>query len=522
MRKNLPVTQRERVFPSERRLISTTDLKGQITYCNEAFIDVCGFTREELLRAPHNLVRHPDVPPAVFAHMWETLKAGRPWMGIVKNRCKNGDHYWVNAYVVPVRENGKVVGYESVRSKPSVEQIRRAEALYQRINSGKPALPRRARWLPVLLNWLPFILVSQIGFVIGTWLDTGWGFALAALLSIPMGLAGLYWQTRGPRRLLALAKSQGIADPLIARMYTDGMGLSTQLEMAMISQHLHLQTCLTRLQDTAEQLTCQANQADQLAQNSSTGLQNQLRETERVAESIRLLSSATHEVASHIGQTAEATRNAKALTDQGRLIAEQASRTIEQLSRAAGDSSATVARLAQDSTEIGGVVDVIKAITDQTNLLALNAAIEAARAGEAGRGFAVVADEVRLLAKRTADSTEQVHQLIATLQRTAEEAVRAMEDSRRQADESVAQVLNADRALAGIGEAVHHISDMAAQIATAAEQQSAAAGEISRNIDTISSLAERTAGEAASTARLSHELTATARGQHALVERFNR
>src|SRR5690606_30201847 len=119
MRKNLPITQHERVYPADRRLISTTDLKGRITYCNEAFIEICGFSREELMRAPHNLVRHPDVPPAVFAHMWETLKAGRPWMGIVKNRCKNGDHYWVNAYVVPMLENGKVIGYESVRSKPT-------------------------------------------------------------------------------------------------------------------------------------------------------------------------------------------------------------------------------------------------------------------------------------------------------------------------------------------------------------------------------------------------------------------
>ncbi|HLT05702.1 MAG TPA: PAS domain-containing methyl-accepting chemotaxis protein [Pseudomonas sp.] len=522
MRKNLPVTQRERTFPAERRLISTTDLKGQITYCNEAFIEVCGFSREELMRAPHNLVRHPDVPPAVFDHMWRTLKAGRPWMGIVKNRCKNGDHYWVNAYVVPILENGKTVGYESVRSKPSPEQVRRAEALYRRVNGGKPAVPRRARWLPVLLNWLPFILVSQIGFAIGAWLDSAWGFALAALLCIPLGLAGLYWQTRGPRRLLSLARSQGIADPLIARMYTDGMGISTQLEMAMISQHLHLQTCLTRLQDTAEQLTRQASQADQLAQNSSNGLRNQMQETERVADSIRLLSGATQEVARHIGQTAEATRNAKALADQGRLIAEQASRAIEQLSRSAAHSSGTVARLAQDSSEIGGVVDVIKGITDQTNLLALNAAIEAARAGEMGRGFAVVADEVRLLAQRTADSTEQIHQLIAALQHTAEEAVAAMEDSRRQADESVAQVQNADRALIGIGEAVHEIADMAAQIATAADQQSSTAEEINRNIDTIALLAERTAGEAANSAQLSHELTATARGQHALVERFNR
>lgn len=126
MRNNQPITQHERVYPAEQRLITTTNLKGIITYCNEAFIDISGFSREELMSAPHNLIRHPDVPPAVFAHMWTTLKAGRPWMGIVKNRCKNGDHYWVSAYVTPIYDQGAVVGYESVRVKPTAEQIQRA------------------------------------------------------------------------------------------------------------------------------------------------------------------------------------------------------------------------------------------------------------------------------------------------------------------------------------------------------------------------------------------------------------
>ena len=107
--------------------------------------------------------------------MWQTLKQGLPWMGIVKNRCKSGDHYWVNAYVTPIFDNNQVVGYESVRVKPTAEQIRRAEALYQRINQGKPAIPRRDKWLPVLQDWLPFIPVSQIGFLIGNWLGHSWG-----------------------------------------------------------------------------------------------------------------------------------------------------------------------------------------------------------------------------------------------------------------------------------------------------------------------------------------------------------
>ncbi|MBS7691411.1 methyl-accepting chemotaxis protein [Pseudomonas lalucatii] len=521
MRNNQPVTQRERSFPAQQRLISTTDAKGQITYCNEAFIEISGFGRNELMGAPHNLVRHPDVPSAVFEHMWQTLKQGKPWMGIVKNRRKNGDHYWVNAYVTPMLEKGQLVGYESVRVKPTTEQVRRAEALYQRINAGKSAIPSRDRWLPVLQNWLPFILVSQAGFLVGAWLDSSWGFLLAALLCVPLGLAGVNWQQRGIKRLLQLAE-QTTSDPLIAQMYSDSRGAQGRLEMSMLSQEARLKTCLTRLQDSAEYLTQQAQRADTLAQNSSAGLDRQRQETEQVATAVNEMAATTLEVASNVARTAIATQEANRLTSQGRNIAAETREAIQRLSLSVGETGETVTRLAQDSNEIGGVVDVIKGIADQTNLLALNAAIEAARAGEMGRGFAVVADEVRSLAQRTAESTEQIHQLIAKLQRTAEEAVMTMEIGRKQADDGVDSVQKADQALAGISDAVANIADMANQIAAAAEEQSAVADEINQNITNIAQLADQTAGEAQSTAQLSGELTATARGQYSLVERFNR
>lgn len=520
MRNNQPITQRERSFPDSQRLISTTDLKGQITYCNQAFIEISGFSHEELLRAPHNLIRHPDVPAAVFAHMWTTLKGARPWMGVVKNRSKNGDHYWVNAYVTPMLENGNVVGYESVRVKPTLEQIRRAQALYARINSGKSAIPSQDNWLPQLQAWLPFILISQIGFLIGSWQSSHWGFLLAAALAIPLGLAGLHWQQRGIQRLLKIADST-TSDPLIAQMYTDSHGAEARLEMAMLSQDARLKTCLTRLQDTAAHLRQQASQGHLLAEQSASGLQRQRIETEQVAAAINQMTATTQEVASNVTLTAEATRQANQLTNQGRQVAADTRAAIERLSNAVTSTGETVTRLAQDSSEIGGVVDVIKGIADQTNLLALNAAIEAARAGEMGRGFAVVADEVRSLAQRTGESTGQIHQLIAKLQKTAEEAVHAMQQGRAQADQGVEQALLADAALIGISTAVGHITDMTNQIAAAAEEQTTVAEEISRNINTIAQLSDQTADAAQHTEQLSTELTATANQQYALIERFN-
>ena len=136
MRTNLPITNQEYLLRDGMNIVSRTDLKGRITYINDDFIEASGFTEAELIGEPHNLVRHPDMPEEAFADLWSTLKAGRPWTGLVKNRCKNGDFYWVVANATPVREGGTVVGYMSVRTRPSRDQVSAAEQLYRRFREG--------------------------------------------------------------------------------------------------------------------------------------------------------------------------------------------------------------------------------------------------------------------------------------------------------------------------------------------------------------------------------------------------
>ena len=142
MKINEPVTQNEVKMREGSVLVSKTNLKGMITYVNQDFMDISGYSKEELIGKNHNIVRHPDMPPEAFKWLWDELKADNTWAAPVKNRAKNGDYYWVNANVSPIRENGKIVEYMSVRTRPSEEVIKQSDQLYQDINSGKVSLEK--------------------------------------------------------------------------------------------------------------------------------------------------------------------------------------------------------------------------------------------------------------------------------------------------------------------------------------------------------------------------------------------
>ncbi|RZQ53322.1 hypothetical protein C1E23_09595 [Pseudoalteromonas phenolica] len=183
MRNNQPITANQKTFSSNIKLISVTDLHGNITECNEHFVQVSGFSREELIGQPHNLVRHPDMPELAFRTMWTELKQGKPWMGIVKNRCKNGDFYWVNAYVTPVTENGKVVGYESVRSVPNADAVKRAEAIYNAVNNNNTN-KLNLNLDPYYLMLGALLLLASVAFFSGYQVPAFIATILATLISL--------------------------------------------------------------------------------------------------------------------------------------------------------------------------------------------------------------------------------------------------------------------------------------------------------------------------------------------------
>ncbi len=278
---------------------------------------------------------------------------------------------------------------------------------------------------------------------------------------------------------------------------------------------------LSRISGTTDQLSAASEELSVVTGQTSCIIQKQRAETEQVATAMNEMTATVQEVAQNISHTASAASEANEHTMSGQQVVGQAVSQIGQLAEQIEQASATINELEQQSEGINSVLDVIKGIAEQTNLLALNAAIEAARAGEQGRGFAVVADEVRTLAGRTQESTEEINQMIDKLQSGSQRAVQVMEKSREQARIVVAHATESGEALATIATAVTRINDMSTQIASAAEEQSAVSEEINRNIVKINDVANDTANGAEQTSEASQDLACMATELQGVVSQFN-
>ena len=471
MRNNQPVTEREHALPDDAVIMSITDTQSRITYVNADFIAASGFDRSELTGELHNVVRHPDMPREAFADMWATIRGNETWTGMVKNRRKDGDHYWVRANATPIEQDGHVSGYTSVRVKPSAQEVRAAESLYRRMREGTARGFALRKGIVVRTGMLAWLSLFQV-------LPLRWRIRLGAVLALGVSLGGLLLaglsgesvaaaaglatlgaalncllleaQVERPlRRILreAQVSARGEASTHLALDRIDEIGM---LARAVHQSNLNLRSLVKDVVDRSRRV----NDVGAGLAHASHDLSAR---TESQASALEETAASMEELASAVRQNADNANEATRLAGSARQVATQGGELVSQVVQ-------TMQGINESSRRISDIIGVIDSIAFQTNILALNAAVEAARAGEQGRGFAVVAGEVRALAGRSAEAAREIKKLIT--------------DSVARAADGSQVVADAGATMTEVVESVRQVSHLVEEISAACTEQSAGVAQV--------------------------------------------
>lgn len=539
MRNNQPVTGREYPFPHGKTVISYTNLKGQITRANDAFIELSGFSASELIGQPHNLVRHPEMPAEAFRDMWETLKKGRPWSGLVKNRRKDGDHYWVRAYASPLADG---TGYVSVRVAATRQEISAAEQLYagmrsdsrirldegQRVGSGPISRVLRS--------------MAGISFAARLWLMAATGVA-GFLLAIADGLYGLGEEllmslgALGTVALLiqaatvigklkrGLHASKTAAVSIASGDLTQPLPISGKDELGDLNAALsvmrnNLHELIASVSEGIHALNLTSDAVSDSASNSAKVSEMQSEAAAGMAATMEQLSVSIDQVSEHANDAYRVSQSSSEKAIEGGSVIHSAATEMENIATSVNHVAEKINGLEEYSKQISGIANAIRDIADQTNLLALNAAIEAARAGEQGRGFAVVADEVRKLAERTANSTQEISGMIGKIQDGTRDAVREMGVSVARVSEGVKLARQAGDSVGSIRDAAQDAASNVDDISHKIHEQSLAARDIAQRIERIAQGTEKNTQASMQTAESAAQMTALSHKLDELASRF--
>jgi len=486
MSASLPVTQREYQFPDNETLLSTTDASSHITYANTAFIRTSGYAADELMGQAHNLVRHPDMPAQAFADMWRSLKEGQSWTALVKNRRKDGDHYWVRANAAPMRRQGQLTGYLSVRTKPARSEIEATERLYKQFKEGRAAGLAFHRGLVVrtgIMRWASALQLLPAAWRVRLPL-MGVGATLTAALLLS-GLGGATLVTL----MASVASTLLLADYFIETQLTSPLekilGTAQQVASGEAGADLHLNRC--------DEIGLIARAINQAGLNLHSLVADVYEQAAGVQVASQEIAAATHDLSSRTEQTASSLEQTAAAMEQQTASVQQNSDTAQQASQLAhvaaemtskgGDAmaqvEATMSLISNSSRKIADIIQVIDGIAFQTNILALNAAVEAARAGDQGRGFAVVASEVRSLAGRSATAAKEIKSLI--------------EDSVDKVNNGSQLVTHAGQTMNDAVKQVQRVNDLMAEITSASKEQSLGISQVSQAVAQLDEMTQQNA-----------------------------
>jgi aerotaxis receptor len=532
MNSNPSLTGTAYPYPKGETIVSKTDLKGVITYVNDTCVKLTGYSREELIGANHNLIRHPDMPKEVFADLWTTVQAGQPWEGLVKNRRKSGEFYWVKALVVPVRDHNRTIGYMSVRTEPAAEEVRRAEEHYRAVKEG------RARLKGVSLVERMF----HFSFNTRYFLFVAWMAALAAAA----GLAGLQGWTPATALLCAVAVVSAIGSgwfmaATVANPLEEAIGFFDRIAQGDLTNDIpvhrpdevgrvlaglaiaqtHMRVMIDEIRLSTEDVEQRCEMLEEQVQRVTALSRDQAERVAQVSGAMDALSSSVTQVAQTAASSAESAKATQAVVEDGNVRMTRSIEATDRVAAAVRTSGDDINRLSQSIDQIGTMTATVKEIADQTNLLALNAAIEAARAGEQGRGFAVVADEVRKLAERTTATTTDIDRMVADIQATTRATVEAMGDAVRQVQDGREFIEQTNESFTRITALTKEVTEISNGIAEAAREQSVATGDVAHNTEHISHLIEENATSFAQVDDAVHDLRQTAGKLRDVVAHFN-
>ena len=472
------VTQNEYPLDDDTTLMSTTDVHSYITHANDTFVQVSGYQLDELTGQPHNMVRHPDMPKAAFADMWYTLQQGEPWSGIVKNRRKNGDHYWVRANAVPMVRRGQVTGYMSIRTRATAEEIAAVEPLYRALNDGRckkrihKGLVVGKGWLGKLpampLRWrVRSVMAVLFAGLAATLAATSAGWLPLAAAAVVMLMGTLLFEQQIVRPIENVAR-QALKVATGERNSVQHLNRSDELGLTLRAVGQLGLMCRWLINDVSSQVVSVRDGSDRLAQGNED------------------LNDRTRQTVANVQQTV-ATMNQMAASVQSNS---ETAAEVDKLSVAAssaatkgGNAMQTVVKtmddIADSTQRIGSITSLINDIAFQTNILALNAAVEAARAGELGKGFAVVAGEVRHLASRSASAANDIRKLIDASASKVQSGSEQVHAAGRTMDDIVVQVKN--------------VTQLIAQISHATSEQATGLSELTRAVAELDSITQKNA-----------------------------
>jgi len=515
-------TNVEHFVDKARPIVTKTDMKGIITYANPSFVEISGFTREALIGSPHSIVRHPDMPAEAFKDLWQTVRRGQPWQGMVKNRTADGGFYWVMAFVTPLFENGRQVGFMSVRNAPDRAQVERTGALYAQVLAGEarfPMTPQERQWQrPGLVGTV--LGTIGLGLFLGAALLPHWGWSVAG--AVWLLAAMMCWRTmistpmkHSAEALRAIEHGELNHEAGASARFGLG-GLRLRIEAVRI----HLRSTLCDVMLSARTVEDSVGQVNTTIESLTQTVGAQRDRISQIAAAVEQMSVSIQEASQHTASALALSESALKEVDGAEGKINQSVKGTDSVAQAIGRTSTQVDSLHTLVETITRVTRAISDIASQTSLLSLNAAIEAARAGEDGRGFGVVAGEVRSLSERTATSTVDIGKALEAITHFATDTGKSM----RHAVDSVATSGDQIRESAGffvrVRESSGAVVDRSRQISDMLTQQSSASTEIANSMEVISGEVDRTSDSVAGLGEASLRLRVTAGEIRELLGRY--